>query len=95
MEWIGLWMLSIFVGLKTLGNLQYRGGAAEIFFNNRFKLYNYSYKFMSIRRMKSTAHYEHMVATSSSSNEDDLSLVADQEEALAPTHNVASSSAVS
>ena len=50
---------------------------------------------MSMRIMKSTAHCEHMVATSSSSNEDDLSLVADQEEALAPTHNVASSSAVS
>ena len=48
-----------------------------------------------MRRRKSIERREHMVATSSSSNEDDLSLVADQEEALAPTHNVASSSAVS
>jgi hypothetical protein len=45
--------------------------------------------------MKSTARREHMVATSSSSNEDDLSLGADQEEALAPTHDAASSSVVS
>jgi len=36
-----------------------------------------------------------MVAASSSSNEDDLSLGADQEEALAPTHDAASSSVVS
>jgi hypothetical protein len=47
-----------------------------------------------MRRMKSTARREHMVATSSSSNEDDLSLGADQEEAPALTCNVASSSTV-
>jgi hypothetical protein len=45
--------------------------------------------------MKSTAHREHMVAASSSSSEDDLSLGADQEEAPGPTRDVASSSAVS
>ena len=48
-----------------------------------------------MRRMKSTAHREHMVAASSSRSEDDLSLGADQEEALAPTRDVASSSTVS
>jgi len=88
-------MLSIFAGLKTLGSLQYRGGAAEFFFNNRFKLCNYSYKFMLMRILKSIARHEHMVAASSSSSEDDLSLGADQEEAPTPTHDVASSSAVS
>ena len=31
MESIGLWLLSIFAGLKTLGSLQYRGGAVEFF----------------------------------------------------------------
>jgi len=36
-----------------------------------------------------------MVATSSSSNEDDMSLGADQEKAPMPTRNVASSSVVS
>jgi hypothetical protein len=46
-------------------------------------------------RMKSTAHRGHMVVASSSSSEDDLSIGADQEEALAPTCDVASSSAVS
>jgi len=48
-----------------------------------------------MRRMKSTTRREHMVTTSSSNNEDDLSLGVDQEEALAPTHDAASSSAVS
>jgi hypothetical protein len=51
--------------------------------------------FMLMRIMKSIAHREHMVATSSSSIEDELSLSADQEEAPGPTHDVASSSAVS
>ena len=46
-------------------------------------------------RMKSTARHQQMVATSSSSNEDDLSLYANQEEAPAPTCNAASSSAIS
>jgi len=50
---------------------------------------------MSMRRMKSTARREHMVAASSSSSEDDVSLGVDEEEAPALTHNVASSSAVS
>jgi len=45
--------------------------------------------------MKSTTCREYMVATSSSSNENNLSLGADQEEAPALTHNAASSSAVS
>jgi hypothetical protein len=45
--------------------------------------------------MKSTARREHMVAASSSSSEDGLSLGADQEEALAPTCDVAFSSTVS
>jgi hypothetical protein len=45
--------------------------------------------------MKSTAHRGHMVVASSSSSEDDLSIGADQEEALAPTRDVASSSVVS
>jgi len=48
-----------------------------------------------MHRMKSTAHREYMVAACSSSSEDDLSLGADQEEAPAPTHDAASSSAVS
>ena len=48
-----------------------------------------------MRRMKSTARRQQMVAASSSSSEDDLSIGADQEEALAPTRDVASSSAVS
>ena len=46
-------------------------------------------------RMKTTARREHMVAASSSSNENELSLGVDQEEAPAPTHDAASSSAVS
>jgi hypothetical protein len=95
MEWIGLLMLSIFAGLKTLGSLQYRGGAAKFFFNNWFKLCNYSYKFMLMHIMKSTARREHMVAASSSSSEDNLSLGADQEVAPTPTHDAASSSVVS
>jgi hypothetical protein len=45
--------------------------------------------------MKSIAHREHMVAASSSSSDDDFSLGAYQEEAPAPTRDVASSSAVS
>jgi hypothetical protein len=48
-----------------------------------------------MRRMKLTARCQHMVAASSSSNEDDMSLGVDQEEAPAPTHDAASSSAVS
>jgi len=44
-----------------------------------------------MRRTKSTACHEHMVAASSSSNEDDLSLCVDQEEAPAPTCDAASS----
>ena len=35
MESIGLWLLSIFASLKTVGSLQYRGGAADLFLNNR------------------------------------------------------------
>ena len=35
MESIGLWLLKIFAGLKIMGSLQYRRGAAEIFLNNR------------------------------------------------------------
>jgi hypothetical protein len=50
---------------------------------------------MLMRILKSIARHEHMVAASSSSSEDDLSLGADQEEAPTPTHDVASSSAVS
>jgi hypothetical protein len=34
MESIGLWLLSIFAGLKTLGSLQYMEGAAEFVLNN-------------------------------------------------------------
>jgi hypothetical protein len=48
-----------------------------------------------MRRTKSTARCLYMVAASSSSSEDDMSLGVDQEEAPAPTRNVASSSAVS
>jgi hypothetical protein len=48
-----------------------------------------------MRRTKSTACHSHMVATSSSSSEDDMSLGVDQEEALAPTRDATSSSAVS
>ena len=47
-----------------------------------------------MRRTKSTAHRSHMVAASSSSSEDDMSLGADQEEALAPTPDAASFSVV-
>jgi len=46
-------------------------------------------------RTKSTARRSYMVATSSSSNEDDMSLGADHEESPAPTCDAASSSAVS
>jgi len=45
--------------------------------------------------MKSTARRQHIVAASSSNSEDDLSLGANQEEAPAPTCDVASSNAVS
>jgi hypothetical protein len=48
-----------------------------------------------MRKMKSTACRSHMVATSSSSSEDDMSLGVDQEEAPAPTRDATSSSAVS
>jgi hypothetical protein len=48
-----------------------------------------------MRRMKSTARCSHMIATSSSSSEDDMSLGTNQEEALALTCDAASSSAIS
>jgi hypothetical protein len=48
-----------------------------------------------MRRMKLTARRQHMVAVSSSSNKDDMSLRVDQEEAPAPTRDAASSSVVS
>ena len=48
-----------------------------------------------MRRMKSTACRQQTVATSSSSSEDDLSLGADHEEAVASTCDAASSSTVS
>ena len=35
MESIGLWLLSIFAGLKTLGCLQYRGVAIDFFEKNQ------------------------------------------------------------
>ena len=43
MESIGLWLLSIFIGLKTLGSLQYKGGAAKKILNNQIWLCNYSF----------------------------------------------------
>jgi hypothetical protein len=43
-----------------------------------------------MRKMKSTARREHMVAACSSSSDDGLSFGANQEEAPAPTHNAAS-----
>jgi hypothetical protein len=48
-----------------------------------------------MRRTKFTARRSRMVAASSSSSEDDISLGASQEEALVPSTDVASSSAVS
>jgi hypothetical protein len=48
-----------------------------------------------MHKTKSTARRLHMVAASSSSSEDDMSLGADQGEAPVMTCNVASSSAVS
>jgi hypothetical protein len=48
-----------------------------------------------MRRMKSTARRQQTVVDSSSSSEDDLSLGADHEKALASTCDVASSSMVS
>ena len=42
-----------------------------------------------MHRTKSTARRSHMVAVSSSSSEDDMSLSADHEEALTLTRNVA------
>ena len=47
-----------------------------------------------MHRTKSTARHEHMVAVTSYSNEDDMSLSADQEEAPAATQDTTSSSAV-
>jgi len=47
-----------------------------------------------MRRTKSTACHEHMVATNSFSSDDDVLLGVDQEEAPATTHEAASSSAV-
>jgi hypothetical protein len=47
-----------------------------------------------MRRTKSTARREHMVAASSSSGDDDLSLGANQEEAPALTRDAVSSSVV-
>jgi len=46
-------------------------------------------------RTKSTSRRLHRIATSSSSNEDDMSLGSQQEEALAPSTDAASSNAVS
>jgi len=37
------YILSIFTGLKNLGSLLYRGGAAKFFLNNRISLCNYSF----------------------------------------------------
>ena len=48
-----------------------------------------------MRRMKSTARPQQMVAASSSSSEEDVSLGVDHGEASAPTCDAASSSAVS
>jgi len=48
-----------------------------------------------MRRTKSIARRSHMVAASSSSSEDDISLGANQEEAPAPSADAASFSAVS
>jgi len=48
-----------------------------------------------MRRIKSTARRSHMVATSSSSSEDDMSLGVDQEESPVLTRDAASSRAVS
>ena len=48
-----------------------------------------------MRRTKSIACHSHMVATSSSSNEDDISLGAYQEEAPASSPDAASSNAIS
>jgi len=48
-----------------------------------------------MRRTKSTARRSRMVAASSSSSEHDISLGASQEEAPAPSTDVASSSTVS
>jgi len=48
-----------------------------------------------MHRMKSTAHLQQMVAASSFSSEDDLSLGADHEETPTPTCDAVSSSVVS
>jgi len=48
-----------------------------------------------MRRTKSTARRSHMVAASSSSSEDDISLGANQEKAHVPSTDAASSSAIS
>jgi hypothetical protein len=48
-----------------------------------------------MRRTKSTACHSYMVAASSSSSEDDMSLGADQVEAPVPTRDATSSSAIS
>jgi len=48
-----------------------------------------------MRITKSTAHCSHKIAACSSSSENDMSLGANQEEALAPSTDAASSSAVS
>ena len=48
-----------------------------------------------MRRTKSITHRSHMVAASSSSSEDYMSLGVNQEEAPTPTRDAASSSAVS
>jgi hypothetical protein len=50
---------------------------------------------MYTRRTKSTARYSHLVAASSSSSEDDMSLGSDQEEAPVPTRDATSSSTIS
>jgi len=48
-----------------------------------------------MRRTKSTARRLHMVAASSSSSEDDISLGANQEKAYVPSTDATSSSAIS
>jgi len=63
------------------------GGAADFFLTIEF---NYV-----IIRIKLCRCVEHMVAASSSSSKDDMSLCAIQEKAPAPTRDAASSSPVS
>jgi len=57
--------------------------------------FNYLYKIMEMRRMKTRAGRSCTVAASSSSSDDDISLDASQEEAPTPSTDAASSSATS